>query len=203
MFCISTRLAQYLWVYFCHPHWHFFQAPGTNEETRYSHECSLLMSEFWWSMKLRMDQCELLNSRVTSSVFTGLHTIPVISHLQRWSLSSPIMKVGVASPSRGVNYVPLPLNLVWPCDLWPAKCEKMTFWVFLAQTLRDLAVSVSSFLEGRCRGRSLTTLHAVKKLKTAVWRTVLSQPSALSATPAEVPDMYFKPLIFGIAVIQQ
>ena len=79
----------------------------------------------------------------------------------------------------------------------------MTFWVFLAQTLRDLAASVSSFLEARCHGRSLTTLHAVKKLKTAVWRTVLSQPSVVSATPADVPDMYFKPLTFGIAVIQQ
>ena len=112
MFCISTRLAQYLWVYFCHPHWHFFQAPGTNEEIWYSHEFSLLMREFWWSLRLRLDQCELLNSKVTLSECTGLHVIPKISHshLQRWSVSSPTMNVCVASPSRGTMF---PCCRIW------------------------------------------------------------------------------------------
>lgn len=49
-------------------------------------------------VRLTMDQFELLNSSVHLSLFTGLHTVTVISHLQRWSPSFPAMYVCAALP---------------------------------------------------------------------------------------------------------
>lgn len=114
------------------------------------------------------DRSISVNSSMSLSLFTGSQITTVISHFQRPSPSFSIHMGIWLYPSRGRTCITLPSDLVWPCDFWPTKHEKMT-WNFWAQALRGLAVSLASFLEARRRVEvSLSWLHcAVRKLKAA------------------------------------
>lgn len=135
-------------------------------------------SEFILSLRLRIDQSELLNSSMHLSLFTGLYIIPVISCLQKLRPSFPVCVCESLYPLRGETYATLPLTLVWPYDQ-----KNIRKWLSEMSELRLWDWAVLSFLE-------LNTMlevsqsrphHPVRKLRVAAWWSLTeknAQPAA-------------------------